>query len=353
MKLTSQQSTQLAEALIETFTEPLFAAFLFDRVDGRRLDRLSSSAAALDERVRSVIGRAQAEGWLSKLVMAAQAARPDNATFSALVSEYQLARPNGPVNHYDAWLLRGNRALIDRQTLREKLRTLGDQMGSRILVVDGDPVSGKTYSLQLINHLADFLGAFKVVWVDLVRLAARNPTIEPERLARHIAEQMRLNVASLRPKGAEQDATWIEHFGTWLTGELADRNEQWWIVIDHFLRVPLSQQTKDLVEELAVRIDMNIPQLRLVLLSYRDDLPLAGGGGVEREEIKRIDVDDLTNFFRKVYADRGLDPTPAEIAKAIAKVFSQVDEKHERRLEQIGRRAAEVSREIIERGCVQ
>jgi len=353
MALSADQFKRLAEALVQAFDEGLFATFLQDSLEGRRLDLLANVKNDFGQIVRTVIGRAQAEGWLNRLVMEAHNSRPHVATFGELLNELQLVGVNGPVDHYEACLLRGNRALIDRQTLRLKLRTLGDQMGSRILVVDGDAVSGKSYSLQLINHLAEVLGGFRVVWVDLVRLAARNPAIEPERLARYIAEQMKLDVTSLRPKGAEQDATWIEHFGNWLTGELAGRDDQWWIVIDHFLRVPLSQQTKDLIEELAIRIDNNIQQLRLILLSYRGDLPLAGGGGVEREEIKRIGVDDLTNFFLKVYADRGQKAAPAEIAKAIKKVLNQVDEKHERRLEQIGQKAAEVSREIIQHGAVQ
>ena len=103
-----------------------------------------------------------------------------------------------------------------------------------------------------------------------------------------------------------------------------------------------------------MRIDNNIPQLRLVLLSYRGSLALAGGGGVEREDIKRIDTNDLTTFFQKVYADQGKPKTPArEIAKAIRKVLTQVKEDDARRLEKIGIKAAEVSREIRETGGVK
>ena len=57
-------------------------------------------------------------------------------------------------------------------------------------MVNGPPMSGKSYSIELIAYLRRALNSFKLVWLDLNKIAGE---VRPEHVAFAIVDQMKLD----------------------------------------------------------------------------------------------------------------------------------------------------------------
>jgi hypothetical protein len=350
-QLTGPELRRLTEAMVEAFPNESDLEQMVDYADFTPRKSLARIAppGKLDSRVRELIKSAEAEGWLLSLVEEAWKANrtPSLQAFRDTLKPLVVA---GPVNHYKVCFM-DNRPLVDRDGLRSATELLATAR-RRIVIVNGEPVSGKSYSLQYIRYLREQLQNFALVWVDLEVLSKRTGggMVLPSTVAERIVEQMNLDPATLPEKGEETWAAWVTAFCDRLTGRLQRSTEPCWIVLDGFHRVPLPQETMDLVKELATRVCVNISTLRLVLLSYADILPSDVEPDVERETISPISSAELSRFFTQVYEGRGAPFTAADVAQVVARVLRQIDPNHPRRLELLGREVVKASRDILTQG---
>jgi hypothetical protein len=352
MKLTNDQHQALTRALIDYFTTDTLERFLSDKL-GKRLERISTGPN-LDAHVYRVVESAQKENWVLELVRAASQERPHVDELKKLYAELEPLAPAAGVDHYEACLLQGNQALIDRLELRAKVKELANATSARVLLVNGPPSSGKTHSAQFINHLEKVVATFQVVRIDLRRQVPA--ALGVEEVAKDILSQMGLDVARMPPKGNEQDARWAQLLWNWVTGELRKGPQHvWYFIIDGLNQVALPQGTRDLIEELALRIQQQWTMHSLILIGYEEQEKLESlGVSTEREDIRRIEPKDVVAFFIKVFEERkhakNLDYTHDDVVKAAAKVLEATSMSDPRWLRLLGTAAARVAREVMRTG---
>jgi hypothetical protein len=356
MPLDAQQFIRLKQALADAFSTKEILEPLARKARNKSLDQL-----ALGDNLIAIIEKmirlAEDEVWLSDLVNAAVELRQDHQELQRIQAELQPLLVLEEIDHYEVLLLRGDRALVNRKALRQALRNMNQNavQGKRILIVDGPPISGKTYSLQFISYLHTAIKSFKLAWIDLGRLALEEGgEIRPEALGRKIASQAGLE--GMPARGQEQDARWVGQFCDWITGALADEDQIRYIVIDGFGSTLLPQGTHDLIHQLAIRVEINLSMLRLVLISYRnrDSLPLEVVAGVEYEYISPIDNAELISFFTRLYDDRKrmhqTEYSFNDVTKSVAAVLSQLPPQDSRRLVHLGEAVAKEAKKILNLG---
>jgi Effector-associated domain 1 len=335
MRLTGLQSAALQQALLDAYPEHSHLKLMLSRQLDRNLSRISL-AESLDGVAQQLIARANAEGWVYELILAARRDNPGNEALRDFASALPSASGTSGGDNFDVLFFR-NRPLVDRDRLRDALRHLDALDGKRILIVDGGAETGKSYSVELIQHLKG-IRQYSVVDIDLLRYAKPNVEVT----AWDIAESIALQMGVVPPDKVEHEqlSRWVVTCANWLKGKLRNVQETWWIVIDHFERLSLPDSTIDLVQELARLADGPVPNMRLVLVGYRHGLPANVEPSVEREAIEELTEVHLVEFFIRFitqkFSKRLEEEVVAEIAASSTyRVLVATEAQHEHRLSAI------------------
>lgn len=339
--LTSKQITDLADAFKDAFD--LVRLKKIVGKTGRNLEWESGGSDG-EAIVLSLIGKAQRNRWIHELIEAAVNENPIPKLL-AIADELRPAIIAATRDHFNVIFVDNNVALVNRTFLRQSLKQLAssDLTGARILVVNGPEMSGKTYSMELVAYLNRALQNFKIVHIDLKKTSGE---VKPEHIAGQIVDQMLLEANVMPALDQEQDARWIQLFCSRLQGVLSNVADVWWIVIDGFNHHRLSTPVNDLVKELASRIRLTMPRLRMVLLSYNDNLSPDVERVALRETIDRIDERHLTSFFNQVYMESNKTYFPKDIAERIGEVLRAVDPQSARYMEMLGTEVVKVAKQI-------
>jgi hypothetical protein len=297
---------KLIETLLPTRAE--LDLFLQDETDVGNLDRVASG-----DNLRLIVNmlcvRANKDGWMGQIVegLASQfPASEEVRAFAERIKPPQRQAGRANTESYDACYLDG-RPFVDRINLRTRLRDLQGESQlrkPRILIVRGEAKTGKTHSNQLIKHVAKEF-SIESVHVDLMRISNKTRDLSPVDIGKIIAGQMKLKDMPL--PGNEQLARWPAAFFSWLAGELRDDPRRWWIVIDGFTSVKVSQEVHDFVDDLADSVDKLEPlaNCRVVLISYDDTLLAEYSLIMDTDVTEAIDESHLSLFFAQFYRDYG------------------------------------------------
>jgi hypothetical protein len=190
-------------------------------------------------------------------------------------------------------------AMFDRAGLRARLRGLQSNAVAPVLVVYGEPYSGKTWSTRLISYVASKNSDLNLALVDMEEFAGQ--PVDADLIGRRIAEESLFNGPP--PPNEEQVAQWSRQYVTWLARNARRAGGTWWIVIDHLEKVVLAQSAKDFLCGLGREIPTRAPMVRLVILSYYEPDELeAGIGRVETEHVPILSVDQLKNYLATFFA---------------------------------------------------
>lgn len=351
MKLSGKELERLHEALLEAFTREDLELMLEFKT-GRQLDRLAPEGD-LESVVFAVISRAQRENWLADLVKGGHATNPASPLLRQF-HDWFVSLPGISVaaDPYDVLYMYDREPLLGRAELRRHVKTLNlPNAGARIFVVDGDPVSGKSYTLNYISYLKEYVGGFQFAWVDLQALTLKFGALLPEDVGQSIGRQLRLDLATMPARGNEQASRWSQFFCDWFTGVVSQSDEIYWIVLDECRRY-LRQDIRDLVQELAQRIAFQLDNVRLVLLHQKkSDLPVNVLARVEEERIQTIGETELIEFFQSIHGRfrAGVSDEEFEnrIVNSVARVLRHVPPAGDRRLEYLSAAAREEAISII------
>ncbi|WP_309052338.1 trypsin-like peptidase domain-containing protein [Streptomyces sp.] len=204
-------------------------------------------------------------------------------------------------------LKHGTEAFLDRAELREKLRSFTADAERPVLVVDGPPDSGRSYTYEFIRHLGQHCG-FRPVRVTLSRTTTANRLVE--RLAAFVAgpghDDIPLNPTRLNdPLPAYEDAVHR------VVARAAASGERFWLVLDDCDRLDPGSDTWDCIGILARAVYEHAPVRsgtapRLVLLGYateRRQLPYEVRKIEYRDTTRQLDEGDLRSFFDEFFAE--------------------------------------------------
>jgi hypothetical protein len=174
-------------------------------------------------------------------------------------------------------LVEGNRPFVGRAVLRRHLRTLTEPEGPSILVIDGATATGKSYSQQLINHVAMRRGFVVVSFgvTDEVGSATLDDLLKS-------LEDPQTTMGTLRRSMAEH---------------AAQQGRRVVLTIDGLARHP---RRDELVLAFADRVSVWLHRVRLVLIDFGGMLPPHLESVTLREEVEPFTTDDLVDAIDQI-----------------------------------------------------
>lgn len=123
---------------------------------------------------------------------------------AAIAAQQPLATAAQPA---DEALLAGDRPFVNRIDLRTKLRRLIDPAGDSVLLIDGNPKTGKSFTFYLLDHVGTRHGFF----VHQFKLSQAPP---PRQLAEDIVKRLLGDPAALPDQKNESAERWAEGLPT-------------------------------------------------------------------------------------------------------------------------------------------
>ena len=354
LELSPPQFQDLYNALHDDFTPVSLGRMLTEHAN-RRLEDIVSSTKLYREIIEEVLKRAELERWTWDLIRAALAANPGSKGLNDFIRKYPFYSPAKPpvvVDPYRTPYVLAKQILIDREELRAALEELQKNDGPRVLVVTGERMSGKTYSCQLVYYLAnDFNPRHIVVYVDLDK-----DVREPDALAETIVSQMGREVGTIPDRERDQKMRYALRLCDWITTQIRNAERAtYWLVFDGFRERTVLTETKELIEDLAVRAQTTLRQCRIVLLNYTDILPPQIKNAAGKEHIKRIERAELVRFFEQVnelhanrYTNSELEQKVDVIIKEIEDAISAVPEGQNMRLQLINDAVSQTVRKLFQ-----
>ena len=127
-QLTGQQFSQLSDALLAAYDYPSLQSMLKFRLD-RELNRLAGdSSRAFEYVVYDVINKADKQGWVYDLLVAARQSNPGNPTLLAFAQVFGLAPGGTPSRPQLEAMIRDTNASLDVALWREKLGLIEGQV---------------------------------------------------------------------------------------------------------------------------------------------------------------------------------------------------------------------------------
>lgn len=327
IRLIEDQINRLRDALLAAFGGPGDIDNLLLSIN-QNYNWLAIATYNLPQNLVVIIRAAEAEGWILSLVSKAREIVPGDPAFDALERELIPLAPRAATEHFDVCCLSGSHVMVDRSTLRAALRELSEPLGKRILIVKGDPKSGKSHSVQLISYICQARDDFSLVVVDLEafsRTLGTSTRIEPRDLAQRMVRLMRYDLTIADPPSDAQWSRWVLDFCDDFDACARDDKKQRWLVIDAFNSVLLAQPAFDLIKELAQRINSSLTHFRLVLLGFPESLPAPLMPIVEEEEIKTIGEAELIDFFYRAFTQLEIPFDDLKVGDIVQRVFDQID----------------------------
>ncbi len=294
-------------------------------------------AAPLGDMVSRIVDRAEREFWTTNLIAGLMAQAPANAQVVSFLEAHPDLDPRGAspaIDHYSAEMLVGGRLFLSRAELRRMLRDLGQGLSSRVLVVNGEPVTGKSFTHTFVRYVLEFdpprhSERFRSVYLDLDQ---QGWTLET--FAKQIAFALQIDpetIPARPPSDPEQDSRWLPQLFNWLCDGLTSASYPGcWLILDGF-RVSLPAQAYDLIHMLAEFADVGGDgRLRLLLLNYprADALLYKNEETIASPPLSRAEMEA---FLGGIFARSGQPPDPAVVQAALDSVEQQVDQEVTRR----------------------
>ncbi len=328
MSLTPDQYAELLDALVNSLAPDEFEIMFRIRL-GKGLKEWVNVNTSYRSVVLQAIEVAEDGIWTAKLIEKAMEHfrllnfGQESPRLEAFLQKYQNYRPEPPtsatIDYYKTCYVRARRLFIDRQDLREVVKTLReDDDAPRTFLVKGSIKTGKTYSRQFISYLEDKPVAgrneiYRTIYIDL-----RTSPHSPLRIAETIGLRLEppADITTIPPQGAEQEAAYAGRLLDWIHGQMNETAPRtvWWIVIDHFTEDNLLKGTKELIKLMIERVEDELRgRCRLVILDYHDNIPL----NIEKRsisvQVKPVERGELIEYLKQVFELNDLHKTSEEI----------------------------------------
>jgi hypothetical protein len=305
-----QQHKDLLIAKITGLPPAAFARLVASVNDGAyaRLVPLASTFSAM---VTALVDGAELEGWIIALVAKLTTSYPGVTEFGIIHRQLENEiLPMTTPNPFDEVLLEGGRPFVNRRDLRAALSDLVEDAGAPVLMVDGAPLSGKTYSYYLINHV----GPGRRFLVSRFKMSTLP---NPGELAGEIMQRIG-DERQLFGQGPESAQRWAEKLAHQIANAILDRKIKRLFVFDDFSDAALPDGTESLILRLATYADEELrPYLRLVMIRFRNELPTDIEDVALRESTKAFTATDMIATVMQIAAARGWSITEAAVKERI------------------------------------
>ena len=215
------------------------------------------------------------------------------------IRERVRVEPPAPPNRVLATVLDNGTPFVNRSLLRTRLQRLASASAATrpILVVNGAPQSGKSYSTQYINHFSILQPpATPTITYRYELRAGMELETGPEEVATELVGSMGRTFDRKPPQTTNQKL-YVRQLALWVLNEaVQNATQQHWIVLDNFQGEKLRPDTRDFVVALADRVTNGVfpKQCRLILIGFDRSQLTVDPGQVDEERIvacKQVDID--------------------------------------------------------------
>lgn len=237
-------------------------------------------------------------------------------------------------NSFDAfWLPRVGLPFLNRSKLRQSLRRLNEATGPSVMVINGPPKSGKSYTVELLRHAVH--ENMKPAGTDLFLPVARIPfqtgmgaSLTPQALAEMIVSSIASSPKPMPILPADQDIVTAdrlnEHLCDWVIENVEETGAQWWIALDGLNDPDLTPTTRNFISkivELLSDTGKHSKKLRLLIIDYPPE-QLAGVSldKTEMEQLAPIGEVDVESFLKQQLEELGGEPPTANALKTLVLV---------------------------------
>lgn len=209
--------------------------------------------------------------------------------------------------------------MIDRKRLRESLGALHSE-GYRTLNITGGPASGKTFSLQLVQALAQH-ARFPILHVDVADWGTEKFTAVS--LVQAFAKQLQIKIKISSESSVPDPHTRARLLLFEFRDAFPTSDRVRWIVIDGLDRANVDPDARAFVERLLKSIDVDgkPENVRLVVTGFDGLLP----DDSRKDPIGTITRDDVFALFDLSTKQLAHDVTPAKLEKWTDKVWNAFD----------------------------
>jgi hypothetical protein len=321
-----QPRNDFIKALVNDYSLATLTSLLLNQLDKKLANIINPQGLGYPVVVEAVVQSGIEQGWIADLVYHAIDQNPNGVNLKAFVAGHpDFDSTQGPpilVDLVMSHTLRARRYFIDRKDLRQALKDLRSPDGPRVLVITGQRVSGKSYTNELISFLSEKTPKHKTIYMNLDKFVFEAPN-----LTEMIGLQMGMDTANIPQQQDEQKARWVQRLVGWILARVVNPGDTiYWFVFDGFREKTLLPETRDWIDELAVQAETNVPQCRVVLLNYQENLPLQITDYVCREDIKPIGRDELINFFEQLNKDHNRNYSATDLTSKVDIILAQVDD---------------------------
>lgn len=288
---------RLRVEILNVISRDDFVLFASDKLDIRNFTSMVADRR-FELQLHEFIGIYEVDG-LSRLCNELKLFRPNSAKLMSVVDEILkgMAAYSETTGSKNAFIV-GGRLFLDREDLRHRMDAFAGGSGiDRLLVVSGDPASGKSHSSILITHEVD---ATKPVAVDLPATAQGELTAED--VAGAIIARIWPAPLSSHFDDLKQQARDSKLIGDELVQRLSTLDEPTLLVVDRFDSARLAPAAKELLIRLCRALELReCPQLWLVLIG--------------------LDIADLApNYDSVVEPDLACPPGAGDIAEFLVSI---------------------------------
>jgi len=205
----------------------------------------------------------------------------------------------------------------------------------RILTIEGDPATGKSYSAHLIEHVGQKLAAADVVIVRVARLledklvVGEGPDLEPYELADYIGENLGLRLKPELRTTKAQDARIVQKLLNWLSANFSERRHPAtpvWLVLDDLNFAACPAWIHDFALALAERtLSAQLADLRLFLIGLNQDKLTGDAWFSSTQDVHTaLTRDDVWNFIVKAAAEQERPVEPSQKSLALQHVWGDL-----------------------------
>ncbi|GGX24809.1 hypothetical protein [Streptomyces noursei] len=226
----------------------------------------------------------------------------------------------------------GTEAFIDREDLRETLRRFVVDPEKSVLLVDGEPDSGRSYTYHFLCHVGQHRG-FRPARVTLSRTSTPRQVLQ--RLAGFVTDPQ----AGTQPfpsSALNDPLLSLDDAVHWVVGLATSSDLHFWLVLDECDKLDPHSDVWDLIGQLALAIYEHAAvhgdrAPRLVLLGYGRAMPKLPNdvqSSLCWDTARIVEPDDLRRFFDQLFHEsrpaRLDDADPAEIDGFVEEAVTEV-----------------------------
>lgn len=267
--------------------------------DGAWADR--PVGASFRGMVMVLVDLALARGWAAELLAQLRLRAPTRPEIPQLLAILKQQQPvPTAADPLDEVLLASDRPFVNRHALRHQLRNVLHPMGSTLLLIDGEPQTGKSHTYYLLEHVAR-RGHRRVANYFV------KDSPMPAQLAGAIMQNIGAN-EELPQQGPESAERWSEKLATAVKVAVEKQNIPRFLVFDEFPPEPLPPGTLSFIVRLARFADEELRHLlRIMLVGFPGQLPPSLEDVAVRDEAQPFTATDMFEVMRKIAAARKWD----------------------------------------------